>query len=145
MSDVDVVRLDLNNPVFQRDLLGLQKVERHAALDTLAKLRQLNWQQVYRDKGLHWEKIVSIKPPPGIAALYSVRITQTRRSVSGWRIHSFAGHPLGPRRHLRQKVNHTDAAEFSRRRRWAVDRTRRWSRSLRPLQSRSPTILIRAE
>lgn len=82
MSDVDVVRLDLNNPVFQRDLLGLQKVERHAALDTLAKLRQLNWQQVYRDKGLHWEKIVSIKPPPGIAALYSVRITQTRRAVA---------------------------------------------------------------
>ena len=82
MSDVDVVRLALNNPVFQRDLLGLQKVERHAALDTLAKLRQLNWQQVYRDKGLHWEKIVSIKPPPGIAALYSVRITQTRRAVA---------------------------------------------------------------
>lgn len=82
MSDVDVVRLDLNNPVFQRDLLGLQKVERHAALDTLAKLRQLNWQQVYRDKGLHWEKIVSIKPPPGIAALYSVRITQTCRAVA---------------------------------------------------------------
>jgi hypothetical protein len=82
MSDVDAVRLDLNNPVFQRDLLGLQKVERHAALDTLAKLRQLNWQQVYRDKGLHWEKIVSIKPPPGIAALYSVRITQTRRAVA---------------------------------------------------------------
>ena len=82
MSDVDVVRLDLNNPVFQRDLLGLQKVERHAALDTLAKLRQLNWQQVYRDKGLHWEKIVSINPPPGIAALYSVRITQTRRAVA---------------------------------------------------------------
>ncbi len=82
MSDVDVVRLDLNNPVFQRDLLGLQKVERHAALDTLAKLRQPNWQQVYRDKGLHWEKIVSIKPPPGIAALCSVRITQTRRAVA---------------------------------------------------------------
>ena len=82
MSDVDVVRLDLNNPVFQRDLLGLQKVERHAAPDTLAKLRQLNWQQVYRNKGLHWEKIVSIKPPPGIAALYSVRITQTRRAVA---------------------------------------------------------------
>lgn len=82
MSDVDVVRLDLNNPVFQRDLLGLQKVERHAALDTLAKLRQLNWQQVYRNKGLHWEKIVSIKPPPGIAALYSVRITQTCRAVA---------------------------------------------------------------
>ncbi|MFA7503973.1 MAG: hypothetical protein WCZ28_04675 [Burkholderiaceae bacterium] len=83
MPDGDaVVRLDLNNPVFQRDLFGLQKAERHAALDTLAKLRQLSWQQVYRDKGLHWEKITSVKPPPGIPAIYSLRITQARRAVA---------------------------------------------------------------
>jgi hypothetical protein len=30
-----LVRLDLNNPVFQANLLTLQKPERHAALDTL--------------------------------------------------------------------------------------------------------------
>ncbi|CAM5338592.1 hypothetical protein SSTU70S_00908 [Stutzerimonas stutzeri] len=30
------VRLDLNNPVFQENLFGLQKPERHAALDTLS-------------------------------------------------------------------------------------------------------------
>lgn len=83
MSEADAtVRLDLNNPVFQRDLLDLQKAERHAALDTLAKLRQLDWQQVYRDKGLRWEKTISVKPPPGIAALYSSRITQSRRAVA---------------------------------------------------------------
>lgn len=76
------VRLDLNNPVFQRDLLALQKTERHAALDTLAKLRRLTWQQVYRDKGLRWEKIASVKPPPGIDALYSLRLTQGRRAVA---------------------------------------------------------------
>lgn len=76
------VRLDLNNPVFQRDLLGLQKAERLAALDTLAKLHQLAWNQVYRDKGLRWEKIVSIDPPSGIDALYSLRITQARRAVA---------------------------------------------------------------
>lgn len=83
MSEADgVVRLDLNNPVFQRDLFGLQKAERHAVLDTLGKLRQLTWQQVYRDKGLRWEKIASVKPPPGIVALYSLRITQSRRAVA---------------------------------------------------------------
>lgn len=76
------VRLDLNNPVFQRDLLGLQKAERLVALDTLAKLHQLSWNQVYRDKGLRWEKIASVKPPPGIDALYSLRITQARRAVA---------------------------------------------------------------
>ena len=83
MGDVDTTaRLDLNNPVFQRDLFSLQKAERHAALDTLAKLRQLTWQQIFRDKGLRWEKIVSVRPPPGIAALYSLRITKARRAVA---------------------------------------------------------------
>ena len=76
------VRLDLNNPVFQRDLFSLQKAERHAALDMLDKLRRLTWQQVYRDKGLRWEKITSIEPPAGITALYSLRITQARRAVA---------------------------------------------------------------
>ena len=78
----DTVRLDINSPVFQRDLFSLQKPERLAALDTLGKLFQLTWNQVYRDKGLRWEKIVSVKPPPGIDALYSLRITQARRAVA---------------------------------------------------------------
>ena len=60
----------------------MQKVERHAALDTLKKLRQLTWSQVYRDSGLKWEKISSIKPPPGIDAIYSLRITQSRRCTA---------------------------------------------------------------
>ena len=77
-----LVRLDLNNPVFQQNLLALQKQERHAALDTLNKLRQLSWNQVYRDQGLRWEKIISIKPPTGIDALYSLRITQSRRATA---------------------------------------------------------------
>lgn len=77
-----LVRLDLNNPVFQRDLFGLQKAERHAALDMLDKLRQLTWNQVYRDKGLRWEKVTSIDPPAGIPALYSLRVTQARRALA---------------------------------------------------------------
>lgn len=76
------VRLDLNNPVFQDNLLTLQKTERLAALDTLNKIRQLTWHQVYRDSGLKWEKISSVKPPAGIDALYSLRITQSRRATA---------------------------------------------------------------
>ena len=54
-SSVDtLVRLDLNNPVFQANLLGLQNLERHAALDTLNRIRQLTWNQLYRDGGLKW-------------------------------------------------------------------------------------------
>jgi hypothetical protein len=85
MAKIDadgLVRLDLNNPVFQENLLTLQKAERHAALETLNKLRQMTWNQVYRDNGLKWEKIISVKPPLGIDAIYSLRITQARRATA---------------------------------------------------------------
>ena len=77
-----LVRLDLNNPVFQDNLLSMEKLERNAVLDTLNKLRQLTWNQVYRDSGLKWEKIVSVKPPDGIDAIYSLRITRSRRAIA---------------------------------------------------------------
>ena len=77
-----LIRLDLNNLVFQENILSLQKPERHAALDTLNKIRQLTWNQLYRDNGLKWEKVVSVKPPAGVAAIYSLRITQSRRATA---------------------------------------------------------------
>jgi len=76
------IRLDLNNPVFQENLLSLPKQDRHSALETLKKLRQLTWQQLYQDNGLKWEKITSIRPPVGIDAIYSLRITQSRRATA---------------------------------------------------------------
>ena len=76
------VLLDLNNEVFQENWLGLDKAERNRVTDAQRKLRQQTWDQVYRDPGLKWEKIASIKPPPGIAALYSLRITQSRRATA---------------------------------------------------------------
>lgn len=76
------VKLDLNNPEFQRNLLDLDKAERSRVLDTLKKLLKLSWEQVYRDPGLKWEKITSVRPPPGIEALYSLRITQSRRATA---------------------------------------------------------------
>lgn len=77
-----LVRLDLNNPVFQENLLSLQKAERLAALDTLNKIRQLTWSQLYRDNGLKWEKVFSVKLPAGIDAIYSLRITRSRRATA---------------------------------------------------------------
>ena len=76
------VRLDLNNPIFQDNLLTLQKPERHAALDTLNKIRQLTWNQLYSDQGLKWEKITSIRPAQGIGTIYSLHITQARRATA---------------------------------------------------------------
>lgn len=77
-----LVRLDINNPVFQENLLTLQKPERHAALDTLNKLRRMTWNQIYRDNGLKWEKLVSVNPPSGVDAIYALRITQSRRATA---------------------------------------------------------------
>ena len=77
-----LVRLDLNNPVFQEHLFQLQKPDRHAAVDTLKKIRQLTWALLYQDNGLKWEKIVSVKPPSGIDAIYSLRITRSRRCTA---------------------------------------------------------------
>ncbi|WP_295879269.1 hypothetical protein [uncultured Thiohalocapsa sp.] len=81
-EDAGKVRLDLNNPVFQDGLFGLQKPERLAALETLKKLRRLTWNQVYRDAGLKWEKIASVRPPPGVGALYSLRIKRSGRATA---------------------------------------------------------------
>jgi len=82
MAHDHTLRLDLNNPVFQDALFSLQKTERLAVLDTLKKLRQITWNQLYADKGLRWEKIHSIKPPKGSPALYSMRITKRCRATA---------------------------------------------------------------
>jgi hypothetical protein len=85
MAKVDpdaLIRRDLNNLVFQENLLSFQKPEGHAALDTLNKIRQLTWSQLYRDNGLKWEKVGSVKPPAGVAAIYWLHITQSRRATA---------------------------------------------------------------
>lgn len=81
-SNDKLICLDLNNPVFQENLFALQKPERNAVIDTLRKIRQLSWSQLYRDNGLKWEKIASIKVPQGVDAIYSLRITQSRRCTA---------------------------------------------------------------
>ena len=80
--DGETVTLDMNNPVFQENLFALEKDARHQALDTLNKIRQLRWDQVYTDKGLKWEKINSLTPPKGIPAIYSLRINKSRRATA---------------------------------------------------------------
>jgi hypothetical protein len=76
------VKLDLNNPMFQENLLDLPKHDRHSAMETLKKLGRMSWNQVYRDHGLKWEKIVGIAPPSDGKAIYSLRITQSRRATA---------------------------------------------------------------
>ncbi len=76
------VRLDLNGEIFQKTWLQLDKSERDRVTDTLKKLLQLTWDQLYRDPGLKWEKVSSIRPPQGIDAIYTLRITRSRRATA---------------------------------------------------------------
>ena len=87
-SEPEQVRLDLNNPVFQRQLFALQKPQQLGVLATLRKLADLRWPQVYQDRGLKWELIYSRSGPDG-RRLYSLRISQEFRAVAyrdegGW-------------------------------------------------------------
>lgn len=68
-SSDQLVWLNLNNPVFQSNLLNVQKPERNATGETLSKMRKLNWNQLFWDSGLKWETISSVKPPKGSDAI----------------------------------------------------------------------------
>ena len=75
------IRLDLNNPVFQRLLFNLSKSDQRNTLNTLRKLADMTWQQVYSDYGLKWEAILSQKGPDG-NTLYSLRIGKAFRGIA---------------------------------------------------------------
>jgi len=75
------VLLDLNNPVFQETWFALERENALAVLAALRKIRQLDWDQLYRDKGLHWEAVLSRLGPAGIR-LYTLRVTQRMRAVA---------------------------------------------------------------
>ena len=83
-SNEQRVAVDLNNPVFLKSWFSLEdKNESARILNTLEKVGQLTWTQVYRDAGLKWERITHppVTPPAGIDAVYSIRVTQARRAV----------------------------------------------------------------
>ena len=76
-----LVELDLNSPIFQSAWEELELTEQEKAFATFEKITQLTWNQVYRDKGLRWEKIHSIPVPKGIDALYSFRVSKSIRWI----------------------------------------------------------------
>jgi len=81
MDSPGTLRLDLNNPTFQRQLFNLPKQDQRSVLNTLKKLSQMTWQQVYRDSGFKWEAILS-KSGPGGRRLYTFRCGKGFRAVA---------------------------------------------------------------
>lgn len=81
MSPSSAIRLDLNNPTFQSQLFDLPKGDQRAVLNTLRKLSRMSWEQLYRDRGLKWEAILSKRGPHG-GRLYTFRCGKGFRAVA---------------------------------------------------------------
>lgn len=75
------IRLDLNNPEFQSQWFALEKEERNAVLNSCIKIASISWDELYRDKGFHWEAIRSRTANDG-SKLYSIRITKKIRAIA---------------------------------------------------------------
>lgn len=78
---VETIKIDLNNPIFQEDLFGLEKNEQIALIKTLKKIPQLSWNQLYKDNGLKWETILSKQTKAG-ERIYSFRFSKKYRATA---------------------------------------------------------------
>lgn len=75
------IRLDLNNPVFQRQLLELETKQQMAVLRGLQRLSKMTWNELYTHRGCHWEALSSRKGPGGVT-LYTMRLRRGFRAVA---------------------------------------------------------------
>jgi hypothetical protein len=75
------ILLDLNNPAFHVGSFALERDDALAVLSTLRKLHKMEWEQLYRDRVLHWEAVLSQKGPAG-QRIYSLRITVRMRALA---------------------------------------------------------------
>lgn len=78
---MSLIKIDMNNPEFQKDFFSLEKSEQLALVKTLKKISQLNWVQLYSDHGLKWEMILSKQTPSG-ERIYSFRFSKKYRATA---------------------------------------------------------------
>ena len=75
------VRLDLNSPEFQDVFFRLELSELKQVTGSLRRLRDLDWNTVYRQPGFQWEAIRHIRTPKGATA-YSLRLSEKIRAIA---------------------------------------------------------------
>jgi hypothetical protein len=76
-----LVRLDLNSPEFQEVFFRLELAELKQVVASLRRLRELDWNALYRHTGFKWEAIAHIAAPNG-AKVYSLRLSQRIRAIA---------------------------------------------------------------
>lgn len=75
------LRLDLNSPEFQDVFFRLEVGELKQVVASLARLRSLDWNNLYRHSGYQWEAIDHLKAP-NRAKVYSLRLSQRIRAIA---------------------------------------------------------------
>lgn len=78
---VTKVKIDMNSPEFQAALFKLDKTEQLALIRTLKKINQLTWPELYSDRGLKWETILT-KQIKTNERIYSFRFSQKYRGTA---------------------------------------------------------------
>ena len=81
------IRLDLNSPEFQDVFFRLAAAELKQVVASLRRLRELEWNALYRHTGYQWEHIGHLKGP-GDVKVYSLRLSQKIRAI-GYRDGAF--------------------------------------------------------
>lgn len=72
------IKIDSNNPEFQKNLFSLEKKELSALIKTLKKIHKLTWTELYCDHGVKWEAILSKQTKSG-QRIYTFRFSQKYR------------------------------------------------------------------
>lgn len=75
------VLLDLNNPVFLKEFLSLDKTEFARVVKALKKIRSMQWDTFAKHRGSRWEEIGHIEAPNG-QAVHSFRLSQKYRALA---------------------------------------------------------------
>jgi hypothetical protein len=74
------IRLDLNSPEFQEVFFRLELAELKQVVAALRRLRDLDWNGLYRHTGFRWEAIEHLRAPNG-SKVHSLRLSQKVRAV----------------------------------------------------------------
>jgi len=75
------VKLDLNSPEFQDVFFHLELPELKQVVGSLRRLRELDWDALYRHTGFQGEAIRHIPTPSGATA-HSLRLSQKVRAIA---------------------------------------------------------------
>lgn len=74
------VHLDLNSPEFQDVFFRLEPDQLKQVVSALGRLRELDWNALYRHTGFRWEAIEHVNAGRG-GKVYSLRLSQRIRAV----------------------------------------------------------------